>query len=229
MNHQSSTNSESHCDTDEEHETTDDVNCHVCSPPDIETPLDVEKHEPKNSNNKDEIERDEEGREILIISGKCFISTSAPRSMLNCLRDTEDTDILAAFRVTPQPGVPPEEAGAAVAAESSTGTWTTLWTDGLTSLDRDKGRCYHIEPGWRDLKSILRIQLVRRWWVHPVGRNTTLEPEGERWGSKRSGSGPFPPCRGCKRSKRRRRPFVYPPSGGVCSKRRRQNAEPNEA
>jgi hypothetical protein len=34
---------------------------------------------------------------------------------------------LAAFRVTPQPGVPPEEAGAAVAAESSTGTWTTVW------------------------------------------------------------------------------------------------------
>ncbi|MCD9641066.1 hypothetical protein HAX54_026895 [Datura stramonium] len=33
---------------------------------------------------------------------------------------TKDTDILAAFRVTPQPGVPPEEAGAAVAAESST-------------------------------------------------------------------------------------------------------------
>ncbi|KAM0932004.1 putative ribulose-bisphosphate carboxylase [Dioscorea sansibarensis] len=56
-----------------------------------------------------------------------------------------DTDILAAFRVTPQPGVPPEEAGAAVAAESSTGTWTTVWTDGLTSLDRYKGRCYHIE------------------------------------------------------------------------------------
>ena len=34
--------------------------------------------------------------------------------------ETKDTDILAAFRVTPQPGVPPEEAGAAVAAESST-------------------------------------------------------------------------------------------------------------
>eukprot|EP01018_Ginkgo_biloba_P024374 Gb_37464 [translate_table: standard] len=59
---------------------------------------------------------------------------------------TKDTDILAAFRVTPQPGVPPEEAGAAVAAESSTGTWTTVWTDGLTSLDRYKGRCYDIEP-----------------------------------------------------------------------------------
>jgi len=55
-------------------------------------------------------------------------------------------DILGAFRITPQPGVPAEEAGAAVAAESSTGTWTTVWTDGLTSLDRYKGRCYDIEP-----------------------------------------------------------------------------------
>ena len=56
------------------------------------------------------------------------------------------TDVLAAFRMTPQPGVPCEECGAAVAAESSTGTWTTVWTDGLTQLDRYKGRCYDIEP-----------------------------------------------------------------------------------
>ena len=47
-----------------------------------------------------------------------------------------ETDVLAAFRMTPQPGVPAEECGAAVAAESSTGTWTTVWTDGLTQLDR---------------------------------------------------------------------------------------------
>ncbi|KAL8233466.1 hypothetical protein R6Q59_019566 [Mikania micrantha] len=60
--------------------------------------------------------------------------------------ETKDTDILAAFRVTPQPAVPPEEAWAAAAAESSTGAWTTVWTDGLTSLDRYKGRCYGIEP-----------------------------------------------------------------------------------
>ncbi|KAF3622088.1 Ribulose bisphosphate carboxylase large chain [Capsicum annuum] len=33
---------------------------------------------------------------------------------------TKDTNILAAFRVTPQPRVPPEEAGATVAAKSST-------------------------------------------------------------------------------------------------------------
>ncbi|MBA0855819.1 hypothetical protein Goshw_019634 [Gossypium schwendimanii] len=58
--------------------------------------------------------------------------------------EVKDTDILAAFRVTPQFKVPPEEVGAAVAAESSTGTWTTVWTDGLTSLDHYKGRCYHI-------------------------------------------------------------------------------------
>merc|ERR1712037_97835 len=56
------------------------------------------------------------------------------------------TDVLAAFRMTPQPGVPTEECGAAVAAESSTGTWTTVWTDGLTNLDRYKGRCYDLEP-----------------------------------------------------------------------------------
>jgi ribulose-bisphosphate carboxylase large chain len=59
---------------------------------------------------------------------------------------TLETDILAAFRMTPQPGVDAEECGAAVAAESSTGTWTTVWTDGLTQLDRYKGRCYDIEP-----------------------------------------------------------------------------------
>ncbi|MDP8936649.1 MAG: ribulose-bisphosphate carboxylase large subunit, partial [Actinomycetota bacterium] len=38
-----------------------------------------------------------------------------------------DTDLLAVFKVVPQQGVPREEAAAAVAAESSTGTWTTVW------------------------------------------------------------------------------------------------------
>ncbi|KAD4385169.1 hypothetical protein E3N88_25337 [Mikania micrantha] len=33
-----------------------------------------------------------------------------------------------------------------VVSKVSTGTWTTVWTDGLTSLDRYKGRCYGIEP-----------------------------------------------------------------------------------
>ena len=63
--------------------------------------------------------------------------------------DVKDTDILACFKITPQPGVDREEAAAAVAAESSTGTWTTVWTDLLTDLDHYKGRAYRIEdvPG----------------------------------------------------------------------------------
>jgi len=63
--------------------------------------------------------------------------------------DVKDTDILACFKITPQPGVDREEAAAAVAAESSTGTWTTVWTDLLTDLDYFKGRAYRLEdvPG----------------------------------------------------------------------------------
>jgi ribulose-bisphosphate carboxylase large chain len=55
-------------------------------------------------------------------------------------------DLLAAFRVTPQPGVPPEEAGAAVAGESSTATWTVVWTDRLTAYDHYQGKCYRVDP-----------------------------------------------------------------------------------
>ncbi len=56
------------------------------------------------------------------------------------------TDVLAAFRITPQPGVPPEEAGAAVAGESSTATWTVVWTDRLTAYDNYQAKCYSVEP-----------------------------------------------------------------------------------
>ena len=57
-----------------------------------------------------------------------------------------DTDVLAAFRITPQPGVPPEEAGAAVAGESSTATWTVVWTDRLTAYDHYQAKCYRVDP-----------------------------------------------------------------------------------
>src|SRR5580693_3843206 len=56
------------------------------------------------------------------------------------------TDILAAFRVTPQPGIAPEEAGAAVAGESSTATWTVVWTDRLTAYDHYQAKCYRVDP-----------------------------------------------------------------------------------
>ena len=60
--------------------------------------------------------------------------------------EPKDTDVLALFRVTPQPGVEPEEAAAAVAGESSTATWTVVWTDRLTYLDRYRAKAYRVEP-----------------------------------------------------------------------------------
>ncbi len=60
-----------------------------------------------------------------------------------------DTDIIALFRITPQPGVDPEEAAAAVAGESSTATWTVVWTDRLTDAERYRAKAYKVEavPG----------------------------------------------------------------------------------
>jgi ribulose-bisphosphate carboxylase large chain len=55
-----------------------------------------------------------------------------------------DTDLLAVFKVVGQAGVANEEVAAAVAAESSTGTWSTCWSELLTDLDYYKGRAYKI-------------------------------------------------------------------------------------
>jgi len=56
-----------------------------------------------------------------------------------------DTDILAVFRITPHEGVEPEEAAAAVAGESSTATWTVVWTDRLTASEKYRAKAYKIE------------------------------------------------------------------------------------
>jgi ribulose-bisphosphate carboxylase large chain len=58
----------------------------------------------------------------------------------------KDTDILALFRITPQPGVDPVEATAAVAGESSTATWTVVWTDLLTACDIYRTKAYRVDP-----------------------------------------------------------------------------------
>jgi ribulose-bisphosphate carboxylase large chain len=58
----------------------------------------------------------------------------------------KDTDVLALFRITPQEGVDPEEAAAAVAGESSTATWTVVWTDRLTACDRYRAKAYRVDP-----------------------------------------------------------------------------------
>nr|YP_010198759.1 ribulose-1,5-bisphosphate carboxylase/oxygenase large subunit [Gracilaria tikvahiae]UAD87992.1 ribulose-1,5-bisphosphate carboxylase/oxygenase large subunit [Gracilaria tikvahiae]UAD88195.1 ribulose-1,5-bisphosphate carboxylase/oxygenase large subunit [Gracilaria tikvahiae] len=56
----------------------------------------------------------------------------------------KDTDVLALFRVSPQPGVDPIEASAAVAGESSTATWTVVWTDLLTACDLYRAKAYKV-------------------------------------------------------------------------------------
>mmetsp|Transcript_24543 Transcript_24543/g.61305 ORF Transcript_24543/g.61305 Transcript_24543/m.61305 type:complete len:489 (-) Transcript_24543:536-2002(-) len=57
-----------------------------------------------------------------------------------------ETDVLALFRVTPQPGVDPVEASAAIAGESSTATWTVVWTDLLTACDLYRAKAYRVDP-----------------------------------------------------------------------------------
>src|ERR1700689_1430653 len=63
--------------------------------------------------------------------------------------EPKDPDILAVFRVTPQEGVDPIEASAAVAGESSTATWTVVWTDRLTASENYRAKAYRVErvPG----------------------------------------------------------------------------------
>ena len=58
----------------------------------------------------------------------------------------KQTDLLALFRITPQQGVDPVEATAAVAGESSTATWTVVWTDLLTACDVYRAKAYRVDP-----------------------------------------------------------------------------------
>jgi ribulose-bisphosphate carboxylase large chain len=57
-----------------------------------------------------------------------------------------DTDLIAVFRLTPQDGVDAVEAAAAVAGESSTATWTVVWTDRLTACDQYRAKAYRVDP-----------------------------------------------------------------------------------
>ena len=60
--------------------------------------------------------------------------------------ELKDTDVLCCFRITPQDGVDPEEAAAAVAGESSTATWTVVWTDRLTAAEKYRAKAYRVDP-----------------------------------------------------------------------------------
>lgn len=63
--------------------------------------------------------------------------------------EPKDTDVLCAFRFVPQSGVDPVEAAAAVAGESSTATWTVVWTDRLTAHEHYQAKAYRVDqvPG----------------------------------------------------------------------------------
>jgi ribulose 1,5-bisphosphate carboxylase large subunit-like protein len=103
----------------------------------------------------------------------------------------KETDLLACFKITPQAGgVPREEVAAAVAAESSTGTWTTVWTDLLTDTDHYNGRASAIEdvPGNDDA--------FYAFIAYPIAsskrvRSSTSSP---RWSATSSASRPCVPC-----------------------------------
>src|SRR5271157_3532691 len=57
----------------------------------------------------------------------------------------QDSGLLAFFCVTPQDGVDPIEAAAAVAGESSTATWTVVWTDRLTACEVYRAKAYRVD------------------------------------------------------------------------------------
>ena len=63
--------------------------------------------------------------------------------------EPKDTDVICVFRITPQEGVDPDEAAAAVAGESSTATWTVVWTDLLTAHESYQAKAYRVDvvPG----------------------------------------------------------------------------------
>src|SRR5438270_13274663 len=60
--------------------------------------------------------------------------------------EPKDTDLVCAFRIVPQEGVEPVEAAAAVAGESSTATWTVVWTDRLTAYENYQAKAYQVVP-----------------------------------------------------------------------------------
>ena len=73
------------------------------------------------------------------------VTPYAEMGYYNADYEPKDTDILCAFRLVPQEGVEPIEASAAVAGESSTATWTVVWTDRLTAHEHYQAKCYRVE------------------------------------------------------------------------------------
>jgi ribulose-bisphosphate carboxylase large chain len=90
------------------------------------------------------------------IKSKRYQSGTLPYALMgywDCYYKVKHTDIIAVFRCTPQVGVDPIEAAAAIAGESSTATWTVVWTDLLTAADTYRAKAYFVNkvPGHDDV------------------------------------------------------------------------------
>ena len=59
--------------------------------------------------------------------------------------EPSETDLLALFRFNPQAGVHADELSAGLAGESSTATWTVVWTDLLTASDVYRAKAYRVQ------------------------------------------------------------------------------------
>src|SRR6516162_8571110 len=74
------------------------------------------------------------------------VTPYAEMGYYNTSYEPKDTDVLCVFRLIPQDGVEPTESAAAVAGESSTATWTVVWTDRLTPYEHYQAKCYQVDP-----------------------------------------------------------------------------------
>ena len=75
--------------------------------------------------------------------------------------EPNETDLLAMFRVSPQFSTPPIEAAAAIAGESSTATWTVVWTDLLTACDVYRAKAYRNVPRYETLARLKNIPCIK--------------------------------------------------------------------
>ena len=91
----------------------------------------------------------QEPQERTRLKSKRYQSGVIPYAKMGYWEDAiilDPTNVLALFRITPQPGVAPREAIAAAAGESLTATWTVVWTDLLTACKTYRARDDRIDP-----------------------------------------------------------------------------------
>ena len=90
--------------------------------------------------------------------------------------EPKETDTICLFRITPQDGVDPDRSGAAVAGESSTATWTVVWTDRLTACENYRAKCLQGRARAEQPGPVLRLGGLRH---HPVRGRVDRQHDGE--------------------------------------------------